>query len=364
MKFLPKFSMGRVKPDYPLLLLLCILLFLVSAALSLILGSASLSLGELFFPDDSVRRILLHVRLPRTLAAALAGVALAASGAVIQTVMGNPLAGPNLIGVNAGAGLAAVLCTAMFPTLPGITSYSGDYRSAAVPRMAERFANPVQTVKIPKQTGKLNPVAHSFLQTDGQRLVGLKRADDGNGIIARLYGGEGVIHTDLGENLSCKRVNIDESDWRSTEDKTVFATYRLGADTISITSRPTELLTGKEGAPAPIGSAYTGLITEPCAAAGENSGHLDLLWGQNREKDLSHYRLYRSETSGFFPDESNFIADVQPEEYCVGRYEDVDLKAHTCYYYRVQAVNKAGQRSEMSREFSAFTKEELEEEKR
>lgn len=119
MKFLPIFSMGKRKPDYPLLLLLCILLFLISAGLSLLLGSASLSLSELFFPDDSVRRILLHVRLPRTLAAALAGIALASSGAIIQTVMGNPLAGPNLIGVNAGAGLAAVLCTALLPALPG-----------------------------------------------------------------------------------------------------------------------------------------------------------------------------------------------------------------------------------------------------
>ena len=89
-------------------------------------------------------------------------------------------------------------------------------------------------------------------------------------------------------------------------------------------------------------------------------GHLYLLWGQSREEDLSHYRLYRSKTPGFTPDESNFIAEVQPEEYRVGRYEDVDLKAHTCYYYRVQAVNKSGQRSEMSPEFSAFTKEEPE----
>ena len=239
-----------------------------------------------------------------------------------------------------------------------ITSYSGDYRSAAVPQMAERFANPVQTVKIHKQAGTLNPVAHSFLQTDGQRLIDLKRADDGRGIIARLYGGEGVIRTDLGKDIRCKRVNIDESDWRSTEDKTVFATYRLGADTLSLTSRPAEVPTGKDGAPAPIGSIYTGLITEPCAAPGENPGHLYLLWGQSGEEDLSHYRLYRSETSGFTPDESTFIADVQPEEYRVGRYEDVDLKEHTCYYYKVQAVNKAGQRSEMSPEFSAFTKEE------
>jgi len=119
MKFLPTFSMEKRKPNFSILLIICFLLFLFSTLLSLLLGSSSLSLRELLRPDDSVRRILLHVRLPRTLAAALAGMALAAAGAIIQTVMGNPLAGPNLIGVNAGAGLAAVLCSAFLPMLPG-----------------------------------------------------------------------------------------------------------------------------------------------------------------------------------------------------------------------------------------------------
>ena len=120
MKFLPTFSMGKTKLNFPTLLIFCFLLFLFAAVLSLLLGSASLTLAELLHADDSVRRILLHVRLPRTLAAALAGMALAVSGAIIQTVMGNPLAGPNLIGVNAGAGLAAVLCTAFLPAVPGL----------------------------------------------------------------------------------------------------------------------------------------------------------------------------------------------------------------------------------------------------
>lgn len=119
MKFLPTFFTGKAKVSFPFLLCICFLLFLTGAILSLLLGSSRLTLAELLHPDDSVRRVLLYVRLPRTLAAALAGIALAASGAIIQTVMGNPLAGPNLIGVNAGAGLAAVLCTAFLPTVPG-----------------------------------------------------------------------------------------------------------------------------------------------------------------------------------------------------------------------------------------------------
>ena len=111
--------------------------------------------------------------------------------------------------------------------------------------------------------------------------------------------------------------------------------------------------------PAPIGSVYTGLITSPRAACGEHSGHLYLLWGQNTENDFSHYKLYRSEQSDFTADESTFIADVMPEEYCVGRYEDKGLKEHTAYYYRVCAVNKNNICGELSEVFCGITKENI-----
>lgn len=120
MKCLQTFFTKQNKPGFGVILLLLTLAFLLAMAASLIFGSVPLSLQDLlhFQSNDSVRRILLHVRLPRTLAAALAGIALASSGAIIQSVMGNPLAGPNLIGVNSGAGLAAVICVAFFPSAP------------------------------------------------------------------------------------------------------------------------------------------------------------------------------------------------------------------------------------------------------
>lgn len=59
--------------------------------------------------------IVLYARLPRTCAALLAGAALACAGVIIQRVLHNPLAAPNVIGVNAGAGLAAALCCAAAP---------------------------------------------------------------------------------------------------------------------------------------------------------------------------------------------------------------------------------------------------------
>lgn len=59
--------------------------------------------------------IVLLARLPRTCGCVLAGTALAVSGAVIQSVLANPLAAPNIIGVNAGAGAAVTVCGALFP---------------------------------------------------------------------------------------------------------------------------------------------------------------------------------------------------------------------------------------------------------
>jgi iron complex transport system permease protein len=56
-----------------------------------------------------VDTILFQIRLPRVLAAALVGGALAAAGASYQTLFRNPLVSPDILGVSAGAGLGAVL---------------------------------------------------------------------------------------------------------------------------------------------------------------------------------------------------------------------------------------------------------------
>ena len=72
---------------------------------------------------DPVWRILCFVRLPRTAAAVLAGAALGVAGALIQSVLNNAMASPNVIGVNAGAGLGALLASSLVPgaaaLLPG-----------------------------------------------------------------------------------------------------------------------------------------------------------------------------------------------------------------------------------------------------
>lgn len=97
-----------------------VLLLIAAVLLSACLGSARLSLAELWEAifegigntSTAAGRIFWYARLPRTAACMLAGAALAVSGAVIQGVLTNQLASPGIIGVNAGAGLAVTICCA------------------------------------------------------------------------------------------------------------------------------------------------------------------------------------------------------------------------------------------------------------
>lgn len=101
--------------------ILLVFLALLAAAASIVFGPVRLPVDTVFRvltgadQSSTAARILLYSRLPRTLGCLLAGSALALSGAIIQTVLNNPLAAPNIIGVNSGAGFAVVLCCALFP---------------------------------------------------------------------------------------------------------------------------------------------------------------------------------------------------------------------------------------------------------
>ncbi len=96
-------------------------LCLTAAILSLWTGSVRLAPSEVFAAltgrdaASTAARIVLYSRLPRTCASLLAGAALAVSGAVIQSVLCNPLASPSVIGVNSGAGFAVALVCAAAP---------------------------------------------------------------------------------------------------------------------------------------------------------------------------------------------------------------------------------------------------------
>lgn len=83
-------------------------------------GTLGLSPGRILqalsAPGDTPwQRVIWDIRLPRVLVGALVGMHLATSGAILQAVMGNPLADPGIIGISSGAGLAGILILLVFP---------------------------------------------------------------------------------------------------------------------------------------------------------------------------------------------------------------------------------------------------------
>jgi len=102
------------------LVLFLLLLLPITWAGALLLGSIPLSFADIGDRNSAASRLFFELRLPRLLAAALAGAALAMAGAVTQGLFRNPLAAPSLIGMTSGATIGAVLYIVVLGTyLPG-----------------------------------------------------------------------------------------------------------------------------------------------------------------------------------------------------------------------------------------------------
>lgn len=66
------------------------------------------------FDGSNEHIIIQSVRLPRALIAAAVGASLAIAGVLLQTLTNNPLAAPEIFGINAGAGFAVVIAVSLF----------------------------------------------------------------------------------------------------------------------------------------------------------------------------------------------------------------------------------------------------------
>ncbi len=101
---------GRSTILFTLLVALCAVLFVVDIAV----GSVAIPLSEVVSAlcgggSEQVRSIVLDIRLVRSVMAVLAGAALAVSGMQMQVLFRNPLAGPYVLGVSAGASFGVAL---------------------------------------------------------------------------------------------------------------------------------------------------------------------------------------------------------------------------------------------------------------
>lgn len=112
------------------MLLLAAFAFLacIGLGLSITQGSVKISLPEIWqaftggITQTTHGQILLNIRLPRTVVAALVGMNLALAGAILQGIMKNPLADPHIIGISSGAGLTGIMVMLMFPEYPGLVT--------------------------------------------------------------------------------------------------------------------------------------------------------------------------------------------------------------------------------------------------
>ncbi|EOD00137.1 FecCD family ABC transporter permease [Caldisalinibacter kiritimatiensis] len=103
-----------------LIILISILMFIITVLLAIGVGSVNIPVNELLKvlldKGDMINKsIIVDIRLPRVLIAALVGANLAVSGALLQSVMKNPLADPGIIGVSSGASLGAIIIMLIVP---------------------------------------------------------------------------------------------------------------------------------------------------------------------------------------------------------------------------------------------------------
>lgn len=133
-----------------------LLLLAGSLALAIAAGAVHISLSDIYqaitAPGNTDNyRIIYTLRMPRAICAALAGANLALSGCILQGILRNPLADPGIIGISAGAGLAAMALMLIAPAFTNFVPFAafiGALFAAAVVFFLsyERGVNPLRLV--------------------------------------------------------------------------------------------------------------------------------------------------------------------------------------------------------------------------
>ena len=161
-------------------------------------GSVNLTLRRIFDAisgnDNTAYIILFRLRLPRVLAAALAGIALSAAGFLLQTVTDNDLCAPNIIGVNSGAGLAVMMILCRFPTLWQLQPAAA-FIGALSATLIVLFLSSLSSSYEKKSTVVLAGVAVSSVFSAGISFLSIKYPDALSSYAAFSVGGFSDIAT-------------------------------------------------------------------------------------------------------------------------------------------------------------------------
>ncbi|AJC12489.1 ABC transporter permease [Berryella intestinalis] len=227
--------------------------------------------------DDSVATVF-DLRFPRIFIAMAGGAALAASGALLQAVIRNPLADPGIIGISSGAGFAAVAVTLFAPALfyftPLIACAGGFAAFALVYALSWRGGSlsPLRIVLVGIAVSAMFSGLSAAASTgSGGALSGAAALVDAN-ITMKTWGDLRVLLAYAAPLLVAALVVWKRCDLLLLEDKTArslgvdVAGSRLGISAIAVVLA--SIATAVIG---PI--SFLGLIVPHCARLLVGSGH-------------------------------------------------------------------------------------------
>lgn len=166
------------KKNLSLLFFILILIFAAVCVGGVAFGSVNLSFARIIDAingaDKTAEIIILGLRLPRLIGAALAGAALASAGQLLQAATNNDLCAPNIVGINSGAGLAVMLVLCLLPSfwrfIPAAAFIGAIFASGIVIAISS-------AAKERRSALVLGGVALSSLLSAGISLLSLKYPD-------------------------------------------------------------------------------------------------------------------------------------------------------------------------------------------
>lgn len=121
-------------------------------ALAVTFGEEPISWSQLSVRGSPDETIFFSLRLPRVVLAALVGMALAASGAALQSVLRNPLADPFVLGVSGGAALGATIALAL-----GLSTAVAQLSATSACALAGAFAATLLVLLVGRLAGGATP---------------------------------------------------------------------------------------------------------------------------------------------------------------------------------------------------------------
>ncbi|MBW8707320.1 putative siderophore transport system permease protein YfiZ [Streptomyces sp. MBT84] len=160
---------------------------------ALSIGSEQISWSSVvhswFSADSPADQIVRTIRLPRVLLAALVGANLAVSGAVMQAITANPIASPDIMGVNSGAAMVVVAAITIVPTMAGAPSILLAFGGAAAAGITVMVLAGMGTGKVSPVRLALAGVTASTLLVSLTQVLVIFHENDTQSVLFWLVGG-------------------------------------------------------------------------------------------------------------------------------------------------------------------------------